>query len=127
MPEEMRPVYLIAGDDEEKIDATRSRLRARAEGEGGTTALEVIEPTEGRGAPSLDALLTTLPAMSFVETRRYVLVDGVQRWRDKEHKAVAEAVGSLPPDLTLVLIARGKTPAKIAKAVEAAGGEVRTF
>jgi DNA polymerase-3 subunit delta len=127
MPEQMRPAYLIAGDDEAKIDATRSRLRARAEGEGGSTALEVIEPLEGRGAPSLDALLATLPAMSLVETRRYVLVDGVQRWRDKEHTAVAEALGSLPPDLTLVLIARGKAPAKIAKAVEAAGGEVRTF
>ena len=127
MPEQMRPAYLIAGDDEAKIDATRSRLRARAEGEGGSTALEVIEPLEGRGAPNLDALLTTLPAMSLVESRRYVLVDGVQRWRDKEHSAVAEALASLPPDLTLVLIARGKTPAKIAKAVEAAGGEVRTF
>ena len=126
MPE-MRPAYLIAGDDEAKIDATRSRLRARAEGEGGSTALEVIEPLEGRGAPSLDALLATLPAMSLVESRRYVLVDGVQRWRDKEHTAVAEALATLPPDLTLVLIARGKTTAKIAKAVEAAGGEVRTF
>ena len=127
MPEHMRPAYLIAGDDEAKIDVTRSRLRARAEGEGGSTALEVIEPLEGRGSPSLDALLTTLPAMSLVETRRYVLVDGIQRWRDKEHTAVAEALASLPPDLTLVLIARGKTPAKIAKAVEKAGGEVRIF
>jgi DNA polymerase-3 subunit delta len=127
MPEEMRPAYLIAGDDESKIDATRSRLRARAEGEGGSTALEVFEPLEGRGAPSLDALLATLPAMSLVETRRYVLVDGIQRWRDKEHSAVAEALASLPPDLTLVLISRGKSPAKIAKAVEAAGGEVRIF
>src|SRR3712207_329301 len=101
MPEQMCSAYLIAGDDEAKIDATRSRLRARAEGEGGSTALEVIEPLEGRGAPSLDALLATLPAMSLVESRRYVLVDGIQRWRDKEHTAVAEALATLPPDLTL--------------------------
>jgi DNA polymerase-3 subunit delta len=56
-----------------------------------------------------------------------VLVDGIQRWRDKEHTAVAEALASLPPDLTLVLIARGKLPAKVAKAVEKAGGEVRRY
>ena len=46
---EMRALYLIAGTDSAKIDATRARLRARAEGEGGAAALEVFEPSEGRG------------------------------------------------------------------------------
>ena len=39
----MQALYLIGGTDEAKIDATRSRLRARAEREGGAAALEVFD------------------------------------------------------------------------------------
>jgi DNA polymerase III subunit delta len=120
-------LYLIAGTDEAKIDATRARLRARAEGGGGAAALEVFEPGEGRGAPDHEALLTAIPAMSLTESRRYLLADGVERWRDKQLEAVAAAVGALPPDLTVVLIARAKAPAKLAKAVKAAQGELHEF
>jgi hypothetical protein len=35
---EMKPAYLFHGDDEAKIAATRARLRARAEREGGPVA-----------------------------------------------------------------------------------------
>jgi DNA polymerase-3 subunit delta len=128
MPDEMRPLYLISGTDAAKIEATRSRLRARAEREGGDGALEVFEPGEGRGAPDHEALLAAIPAMSLIGTRRYLLADGVEKWRDKQQAAVAEAVGGeLPPDLTLVLIARAKAPAKLLKAVKAAKGEVHNF
>ncbi|MGH2940652.1 MAG: DNA polymerase III subunit delta [Solirubrobacterales bacterium] len=128
MPDEMRPLYLISGTDGAKIDATRSRLRARAEREGGDGALEVFEPSEGRGAPDHEALLAAIPAMSLMGTRRYLLADSVEKWRDKQQAAVAEAIGgALPPDLTLVLIARAKAPAKLLKAVKAAKGEVHNF
>jgi DNA polymerase-3 subunit delta len=128
MPDEMRPLYLFSGTDGAKIDATRQRLRARAEREGGDGALEVFEPGEGRGAPDHDALLAAIPAMSLMGTRRYLLVDGVEKWRDKQQAAVAEMIaGALPPDLTLVLIARAKAPAKLLKAVKAAKGEVHAF
>jgi DNA polymerase III subunit delta len=127
MAEEMHALYLIAGTDGAKIDATRSRLRARAEREGGGDALEVFEPGEGRGMPDHEALLAAIPAMSLIESRRYLLADGVERWRDRQLEAVAEMVGALPPDLTVVLIARAKAPAKLAKAVKAAGGEVHEF
>lgn len=123
----MKPLYLIAGTDEAKIDATRARLRARAEGEGGSVALEVFEAAEGRGAPDHEALLLAIPAMSLTQTRRYLLADGVERWRDKQLEAVAAALASLPPDLTLVLVARAKVPAKLAKAVKAAQGEIHEF
>ena len=123
----MLPLYLIAGTDSAKIDATRARLRARAEGEGGAAALEVFEPSEGRGAPDHEALIGTIPAMSLTETRRYLLVDGVERWRDRQQEAVAAAIAGLPPDLSIVLIARGKAPAKLLKAVKAAKGEVHEF
>ncbi len=127
MAEGLAALYLIAGTDGAKIDATRARLRARAEGDGGAGALEVFEPSEGRGAPDHEALLAAIPAMSLTETRRYLLADGVERWRDKQLAAVAAAVGALPPELTVVLIARAKAPAKLAKAVRAAKGEVYEF
>jgi DNA polymerase III subunit delta len=125
--EEMRALYLIAGTDGAKIDATRSRLRARAEREAGAAALEVFEPGEGRGMPDHEALLTAIPAMSLIDSRRYLLADGVERWRDRQLEAVATAIGELPPDLTVVLIARAKAPVKLAKAVKAAGGEIHEF
>jgi DNA polymerase-3 subunit delta len=123
----MQTLYLIAGTDEAKIDATRARLRARAESEGGVAALEVFEPSEGRGAPDHEALLGALPAMSLTESRRYLLADGVERWRDRQLDAVADALGNLPADLTLVLIARAKAPAKLLRAVKDAKGEVHEF
>lgn len=127
MADEMRSLYLIAGTDGAKIDATRGRLRARAEREGGAAALEVFEPDEGRGAPDYEALLSAIPAMSLIGSRRYLLADGVERWRDRQLEAVAAALGELPPDLTVVLIARAKAPAKLAAAVRAAKGEIHEF
>jgi len=127
MTEEMRPLYLIAGSDGAKIDATRARLRARAEREGGSAALEVFEPGEGRGMPDHEALLAAIPAMSLMESRRYLLADGVERWREKHLEPVLAALGELPPDLTLVLICRDKPPAKLVKAVKAAKGELHEF
>lgn len=127
MAEGLAALYLIAGTDQAKIDATRARLRARAEGDGGAAALEIFEPNEGRGGPDHEALLAAIPAMSLTETRRYLLADGVERWRDRQHEAVAAALASLPPDLTVVLIARAKAPAKLIKAVKGAKGEVHEF
>jgi DNA polymerase III subunit delta len=127
MAEEMRSLYLISGTDGAKIDATRARLRARAERDGGAAALGVFEPDEGRGAPDHEALLGAIPAMSLTESRRYLLADGVERWRDKQMEAIAAALADLPPDLTVVLIARDKAPAKLVRAVKAAEGEVHEF
>ncbi len=127
MAEEMRSLYLIAGTDGAKIDATRARLRVRAESDGGTSSLRIFEPGEGRGAPDHEALLAAIPAMSLTESRRYLLADGVERWRDRQLEAVAAALGDLPPDLSVVLIARAKAPAKLTRAVKAAKGEFHEF
>jgi DNA polymerase-3 subunit delta len=124
---DLASLYLIAGTDQAKIDATRARLRARAEGAGGAGALEVFEASEGRGGPDHEALLTAIPAMSLTETRRYLLADGVERWRDRQLDAVVGALAALPPDLTLVLISRAKAPAKLVKAVKSAEGEIHEF
>jgi DNA polymerase III subunit delta len=127
MAAEMRSLYLIAGTDGAKIDATRARLRARAESDGGTTSLEIFEAGEGRGAPDHEALLAAIPAMSLTESRRYLLADGVERWRDAQLDAVAAALGELPPDLSVVLISRAKAPAKLSRAVKAVKGEIHEF
>lgn len=127
MADSMRALYLISGMDGAKIDATRGRLRARAEREGGAAALEVFEPGEGRGMPDHEALVMAIPAMSLMDSRRYLLADGVERWRDKQLEAVVAAIAELPPDLTVVLIARAKAPAKLTKAVKAAAGEIHEF
>lgn len=127
MAAEIRSLYLIAGTDGAKIDETRARLRARAEHDGGAASLRVFEPGEGRGAPDHDAFLAAIPAMSLTESRRYLLVDGVECWRDPQLDAVAGALGALPPDLSVVLIARAKAPAKLLRAVKAAQGEIHEF
>src|SRR5215218_4980852 len=127
MAEEMQSLYLIAGSDTAKIDATRARLRARAEREGGPAALEVFEPGEGRGMPDHEALLAAIPAMSLMDSRRYLLADGIERWRDRQLEPVLGVLTELPPDLSLVLICRDKPAAKLRKAVKAAKGEVHEF
>lgn len=127
MAEELRSLYLIAGTDGAKIDATRARLRSRAERDGGAAALRVFEPGEGRSAPDHEGFLAAIPAMSLTESRRYLLVDGVERWRDRQLEEVAAALDALPPDLSVVLIARDKAPAKLSRAVKAAKGEVHEF
>jgi DNA polymerase III subunit delta len=127
MADDLRPLYLIAGTDQAKIDATRARLRARAERDGGIAALEIFEPSEGKGAPDHEALLSAIPAMSLTENRRYLLADGVERWRDRQLDAVAAAIADLPPDLTVVLVARDKAPAKLVQAVKSAKGEAYNF
>jgi DNA polymerase-3 subunit delta len=124
---EMKSAYLITGSDEAKIDAARARLRARAEGVSGAVALHTFDPADGRGAPDAEALLAAIPALSLGTERRFLLADHVERWSDADRKAVSAALASLPDDLTIVLIARGKAPAGLGKAIAAAGGETLSF
>jgi len=128
----IKPAYLIVGSDEGKIDAALSRLRARAEREGGPGALESFAPESGQGPPDGAALTAAIPAMSLMASRRYLLADGVERWTAKQAEPVIAALGALPPDLTVVLVAREipprtKAPSGIAKALESAGGDVLRY
>lgn len=119
---QMKPAYLFSGDDEAKIAATRSRLRERAEREGGAGALETFAG-EGRSGPDPDALIAALPTMSLTAERRYLLADGIEAWGKAQAGRVAEALAAIPDEITVVMIAHGKAPAALAKAVTAAGGE----
>jgi DNA polymerase-3 subunit delta len=123
---EIKPAYLIAGSDEAKIAETRRRLRSRAEREGGPGALELFE-SEGRRAPDADDLIGAMATISLTASRRYLLADGVEGWGKAAAEKVAESLASIPPETTVALIAHGKVPAKLSKAVEAAGGELLSF
>lgn len=126
---ELAPAYLIAGDDRAKVDAVLVRLRTRAEREGGPGALESFS---GEGTPDAAGLVGAMPALSLTAEHRYLLADGVERWSAAEVKEVAAALAGMPPDLTIVLVAREEPPRKrvakaLADAVEAAGGEVHQY
>ena len=126
---ELSPAYLLAGDDQAKLDAVLTALRARAEREAGPGALESFGAD---GPPDADALIAAIPALSLTATRRYLLADGVERWSAAQAKPVIAALATLPPDLTVVLVAREappkvKAPKGLAEAVEAGGGEVRRY
>jgi DNA polymerase III subunit delta len=123
----MKPAYLIAGDDEAKIARARGRLRDRAEREGGPGALEVFEAAEGRRSPDVDAVVNSLTAISLIASRRYLLIDGIEGWGKADTERAVEALGQVPAETTLALVAHGKAPVGIAKAVEKAGGELLTF
>ncbi len=125
---EIKPAYLIAGADEGKIDAALGRLRARAEREGGLGALESFAAPDGDKPPDAEALVAAIPSMSLMASRRYLLADGVERWSAKQAAGAIEALGSLPPDLTVVLVAREqpprvRAPKGLAEAVKTAGGD----
>ena len=71
---ELKPVYLISGDDDAKIDAWRGRVRARAEREHGPGALEQFD---GK-ADGADAVAGALATLTFAEGTRYLLAEPVE-------------------------------------------------
>jgi DNA polymerase-3 subunit delta len=119
---ELKPAYLVCGDDEVRHDDWRARVRARARSEGDSSSFEVLKGDQ----LSADALVEAVSALTLAVGRRYVMADGIERWSDRGVASVAEALRSLPPETVVVMIAPGKPPAALAKAVEAIGGEVHT-
>src|SRR5918994_2763405 len=120
-----RPAYLIHGDDHGRIAERRQRLRAVAEAESGAGGVELLEGD----ACTPDAVIASLSTMTFALGRRFVIADGVERWKDAEADTVAAALEHLDGEaLTVAFFAReegrNKVPAALAKAVEAAGGQI---
>jgi DNA polymerase III subunit delta len=120
-----RPAYLICGDDHGRITARRSRLRAMAERESGAGGVELLEGEAG----TPDAVAAALSAMTFALGRRFVIVEGVERWKEADVAVVADAMKGIDADtLTVAFFGREegryKVPAALRKAVEAAGGQI---
>jgi DNA polymerase III delta subunit len=120
---DLKPAYLICGDDDAKIDAWRARVRRRAEEERGPGGLEAFDARTSEPAE----IVAALTALTFDPGTRYVLVDGVGAWKAPALAPLEAVLRDMPPETVLVAIVRGKALKQLAKAVEGAGGEVREY
>src|SRR3981081_1939397 len=119
-----KPAYLIHGDDHGRIAERRARLRALAEDETGTAGVEVLEGDTATPANVASAL----NAPTFALGRRFIVVDGAERWKDKDLDSLGTALARMPPDTTIAFFAREDSRTKVAKrlqdAVKKAGGDI---
>src|SRR5579884_2849086 len=116
-------IYLISGDDETKHRAWRSRLRRRAEESNGPGALEAFDAA----ACGPDAVASALAAMTLGAEQRYLVVDGVERWKAGELEPLERALAEPSEETILLLLAHGRAPQRLVKAVKSAGGEQREY
>ncbi|MEA2355025.1 MAG: polymerase subunit delta [Solirubrobacteraceae bacterium] len=120
-----KPAYLIHGTDHARVGERRARLRAIAETQAGAGGVEVLEGD----AATPEMVGAALCAMTFAIGRRFVIVDGVERWKDAAVAAhLAGVLADLAPETTVAFFAReearAKAPAKLHAAVRAAGGDI---
>jgi DNA polymerase-3 subunit delta len=121
-----KPAYLIHGDDHGRIAERRARLRQLAESESGAEGLELFEGD--RATP--DAVAVALDSMTLALGRRFMIVDGVERWKDKDLDALAAAMHAISADTTVAFFAReenrNQAPDRLHALVRDAGGETST-
>ena len=119
-----KPAYLIHGDDHGRIAERRRRLRSLAEQESGTQGIEVFEGD----AATPEAVANALNALTFAIGRRFIVVDGTERWTDKQFDPLEAALKSIPDDTTVAFFAREdsrtKAPKRLHEAVRKAGGDI---
>jgi DNA polymerase-3 subunit delta len=124
VPPQFKPAYLIHGDDHGRIAERRARLRALAEAQSGAQGLELFEGD----AATPDAVANALNALTFAIGRRFIIVDGAERWKDKELAPLTDALQHMAPDTTVAFFAREdsrvKAPEALHKAILQAGGDV---
>jgi len=123
---QLKPAYLIHGDDHGAIAARRAGLRALAEG--GADGVAGVEVLEGEAATPA-RVAQALAAMTLAVSSRVIIVDGVERWRQADvERDLAPALDAIAPGTTVALFARedarAKAPDAIARAVRRAGGQV---
>jgi DNA polymerase III subunit delta len=122
---ELKPAYLIHGEDHGAIAERRAGLRGLAEEEQGAAGVEVLEGD----AATPPAVAGALSALTLAIGRRVIIVEGVERWREADvSRHLAPAMSQMPPDTTLALFAReearAKAPAAVHEAVRRAGGQI---
>jgi DNA polymerase-3 subunit delta len=124
VPPTFKPAYLIHGDDHGRIAERRARLRGLAEMISGTEGLELLEGEEA----TPDRVALALDSMTLALGRRFIIVDGAERWKDKDLDPLIAALGQMAPETTVAFFARedGRVKAsdKLHTAVRDAGGQV---
>src|SRR5918998_110766 len=124
MPD-FKPAYLIHGDDHGRIGERRAALRALAERQSGSNGVECFEGD----AAAPDVVAGALAAMTFAIGRRFLIVEGAERWKDADIQThLLPALASIGEETTIAFFAREegrfKVSPQLAKAVEQAGGSV---
>ncbi|HEX3804493.1 MAG TPA: DNA polymerase III subunit delta [Solirubrobacteraceae bacterium] len=126
MPPSFKPAYLIHGDDHGRIAERRARLRDLAEKQSGANGFELFEGDQA----TPDNVAAALNAMTFAIGRRFVIVDGAERWKDKEMDALEAALAGIACDTTVTFFAREdgrlKAPKRLHEAVKKSGGDIST-
>ncbi len=123
---ELKPAYLIHGDDHGAVAERRAGLRGLVERqEGGGATSELLEGEAATPAGVADALAAMTLAMGW----RVIIVEGAERWREADiTKHLAGALAALPPETTLAIFAReearAKVPAALHALVKRAGGQI---
>ena len=124
MPPTFKPAYLIHGDDHGRIGERRARLRELAETVSGAEGLELLEAEEA----TPEAAAAAIDAMTLTLGRRFIIVDGAERWKDKELDSLVASLANMPPETTISFFAREESrkeaPQRLHKAVQDAGGDI---
>jgi DNA polymerase III subunit delta len=122
---ELKPAYLIHGDDHGAVAERRAGLKSLAEQQGDAASVEVLDGEAGTPA----GVALALSAMTFAIGRRVIVIDGVERWKQAEvEQHLTPAMAEMPPETTVALFAReenrSKAPAAVHDAVKRAGGQI---
>jgi DNA polymerase-3 subunit delta len=95
--EELKPAYLLTGSDRPKIDRAVHRLRERF-------GDESVERLSAEDASGEDAVAACNAMGLFATGGRLVLVDGVERWKAPDAKALADYLAAPAPGTVLALV-----------------------
>lgn len=119
MTDDLKAVYLLTGTDRPKIERALRRLRDRYTPD----AVESLHAAE----TSADDAVAACNALGLFGGERLVLVDGVERWKADDAKAIAAYVADPAPGARLALVAESlRKDSPLMKAV-AKGGEVLVY
>src|SRR6476660_20833 len=119
-----KAAYLIHGEDHGRIAERRANLRSMAEAESGANGVELFEGD----AATPEAVAAALDAMTFALGRRFIVVDGVESWKERGLEPIVAALASIAPDTTVAFFAREdsrkKAPNALHEAVRSVGGDI---
>lgn len=115
MAAELEPVYLFGGSDRPKVERALRRLRARIGGD----AVEIVSAADRSGE---DAVAACNALGLFGLGGRLVVVEGADRWKAADVKAVASYLKDPAPETVLALVVGEiKKDAPLAKACVSTG------
>jgi DNA polymerase-3 subunit delta len=112
---DLKPVYVLTGTDRPKIRTALDRLRGRFDAE--AVELRSADDTSGDDAAAACNALGL-----FGGGARLVVVEGVDRWKAPDAKAIADYLKQAAPDTVLALVGDGlKGDSALAKACAKVG------